>query len=106
MSGKPGCEGLMREISEELGFLRQSILERDIPAIEAHTQRTRDLLTDLRPMLIRQRPPVEQLNQLRQATRACAAVVVHVRQAVRALQGLYRSILDPISSSGTYEVRR
>ena len=107
MSDDVHAEALMREISEELGLLRQFIADRNISAIEAHTQRTRALLTDLRPVLIRQAPrQCPELLKLRDTVRGCVAVIAHVRQTVRALHGLYRSVLDPLSGPGTYEVRR
>jgi 8-oxo-dGTP pyrophosphatase MutT (NUDIX family) len=107
MGGEANPEALMREISEELGLLRNSIAERNVSAIEAHTERTRDLLTDLRPVLIRQGPRQSpELLKLRDTVRGCVAVIAHIRRTFRALHGLYRSVLDPLSGPGTYEVRR
>lgn len=94
------AEQLMQLISAELVGLRSSIVHRNLTAIELHTRQTRDMLTELRPLLTREkRPLTTELMELRSATQGCTALLNHVRRTVRALLGLYRSFGDDIPNS-------
>lgn len=85
---------LMQSISQELGLLQSSILQRDLSAIEMHTHRTREMLTELRPILGCVARSSPEFLELRDSVRGCASLVNHVRRAVRSLINLYRIFSD------------
>lgn len=87
---------LMSSISHELFELRDSIARNDLSAIEAHTHSTREMLAELRPLLIRDAvTSTPEFVELKQSVHACMAMVHRAGRTVRSLLNVYRSFSDP-----------